>query len=279
MSSSKKNKKVQKKNTSKVARKRVICIVLACISLIGTISVGIIAYDPDNSPTSTSTPSAETWSYGDTDDVFEEAYKRFNTLIVDAGSITSYKDFTPEGIETLETMCQHLSDDAKSIQATLTEKAPPKEYEDVWNDFATCMGEISNLFLSYDPENTGDEISAWLSVAANEFEVLSNEALGLAIDMIEINATITVVTDDFFLNIYNSEYQTIAEYKVTLTGKISNAGNEIISASFEHISGDECKTDYEIAENVVSVSITHPIEGRLLRILTLSEDATFSVSY
>ena len=277
MSSSKKSKELQKKKRQQGARKRVICIVLACISLIGTISVGIIAYDPDNSSTSTSTPSAETWSYGDTDDVFEEAYKRFNTLIVDAGSITSYKDFTPEGIETLETMCQHLSDDAKSIQATLTEKAPPKEYEDAWNAFAACMGEISDLFVSYDPEYTGDEISAWLSVAANEFEVLSNEALELANDMIEINATITVVTDDFFLNIYNSEYQTIAEYKVTLTGKISNAGNEIISVSFEHVSGDECEPDYEIDGNIVSVSITHPTEGRLLRILTLDENGVFSV--
>lgn len=277
MSSSKKNKELQKKKCQQGVRKRAICIVLACISLIGTISVGIIAYDPDNSSTSTSTPSAETWSYGDTDDVFEEAYKRFNTLIVDAGSITSYKDFTPEGIETLETMFQHLSDDAKSIQATLTEKAPPKEYEDVWNDFAACMGQISNLFASYNPEYTGDEISAWLRVTANDFEVLSNEALGLANDMIEINATITVVTDDFFLNIYDSEYQTIAEYKVTLTGKISNAGNEIISVSFEHVSGDECDPDYEIDGNTVSVSITHPTEGRLLRILTLDENGVFSV--
>lgn len=276
MSSSKKSKELQKKKRQQGARKRVICIVLACISLIGTISVGIIAYDPDNSSTSTSTPSAETWSYGDTDDVFEEAYKKFNTLIVDAGSITSYKDFTPEGIETLETMCQHLSDDAKSIQATLTEKAPPKEYEDAWNDFAACMGEISNLFVSYDPEYTGDEISAWLSVAANEFEVLSNEALKLTNDMVEINATITVVTDDFFLNIYNSDYQTVAEYKVTLEGKISNAGNEIIAVSFEHVSGDECEPDYEIDGNAVSVSITHPTEGRLLRILTLDENGVFS---
>ena len=277
MSSSKKNKKARKKNTNKVARKRVICIVLAFISLIGTISVGLIAYDPDNSSTSTSTPSAETWSYGDTDDVFEEAYKRFNTLIVDAGSITSYKDFTPEGIDTLETMYQHLSDDAKSIQATLTEKAPPLEYEDVWNDFAICMGQISDLFASYDPEYTGDEISAWLRVTASEFEVLSNEALKLTNDMVEINATITVVTDDFFLNIYNSDYQTVAEYKVTLEGKISNAGNEIISVSFEHVSGDECEPDYEIDGNTVSVSITHPTEGRLLRILTLDENGVFSV--
>lgn len=276
MSSSKKNKKSQRQKHQQVARKRAICIVLACISLIGTISVGLIAYDPDNSSTTTTVPPAETWSYSDLDDVFEEAYKKFTALIVDVGSLTSYRNFTTEGIKTIEVMCQHLSDDAKAIQATLTEKGPPKEYEDAWNDFATCMGQISDLFASYNPEYTGDEISAWLRITAYKFEVLSNEAFGLANDMVEINATITVVTDDFFLNIYNSEYQTVAEYKVTLTGKISNAGNEIISVSFEHVFGDECETDYEIDGNTVSISITHPTEGSLLRILTLSEDGAFS---
>ena len=213
------------------------------------------------------------------DDAFEEAYKKFTELTVDVNSLTSFQNFTEEDVKTVETMCQYISDDAKAIQTTLLQKAPPIEYEDAWNAFAACMGQISDLFVGYDPEYTNDEIKAWLHIAAYEFESLSNEASSYANDMVEINTTITVVTDDFFLNIYNSEYQTITEYKVMLTGKISNAGNEIISASFEHISGDECTPDYEIAENVVSVSITHPTEGRLLRILTLNEDGTFSVSY
>lgn len=276
MSLSKKNKKSQQKKHQRVARERAICLILACISLIGTISVGLIAYDPDNSSIAPTAPPLERWSYGDADDIFEEAYKKFTTLIVDVGSLTSYKNFTTEGIKTFEAMCQHLSADAKAIQVTLTEKGTPIEYEDAWNDFAICMGKISELFASYDPEYTGDEISAWLRVITYKFEALSNEAFGLANDMVEINATITVVTDDFFLNIYNSEYQTIAEYKVTLTGKISNSGNEIISVSFEHVSGDECETDYEIDGNTVSISITHPTEGSLLRILTLSENGAFS---
>ena len=274
MSSTKKNKNSQ--NRKRKNGIRITCIILACLTLVGVISVGFISYNPNSSSDISTT---ETWSYGDMDDIFEEAYKKFTELTVDVNSLTSFQNLTEEKVDTVETLCQNLSDDAKAIQTTLMQKAPPIEYEDAWSGFAACMGQISDLFAGYDPEYTNDEIKAWLHIAAYEFESLSNEASSYANDMVEINTTITVVTDDFFLNIYNSEYQTITEYKVMLTGKISNAGNESISASFEHISGDECTPDYEIAENVVSVSITHPTEGRLLRILTLNEDGTFSVSY
>ena len=274
MSSTKKNKKSQ--NRKRRNGTRITCIILVCLTLVGVISVGLISYNPDNS---SDISPVETWSYGDLDDVFEEEYKKFTALTIDVNNLASFQNLTEEDIKTVETTCQHISDDAQAIQTALLQKAPPIEYEDAWNGFAACMGQISDLFAGYDPEYSNDEIEAWLRIAAYEFESISNEASDFTNDMMEINATITVVTDDFFLNIYNSEYQTITEYKVTLTGKISDAGNEIISVSFEHISGDECDPDYEIVGNVVSVSITHPTEGRLQRILTLNEDGTFSVSY
>lgn len=258
--------------------KRIICIVLACILLIGTVSVCLIAFAPEDPA-----PPVIRLSYTDAADIFEEAFGKFNTLIVDVNSAIAYyneHNFTAiEDIKTYEAMWQNLSNDAKAIQTTLTENIPPKEYEDVWYAFADCMGLISAAFerdfdTNHDTEYTSIEIADLLREIGSEFGELADKACNLANELEAISATIK--TDYFFLQIYNSEDQIVTKYKVTLAGIVSNTNSEITTVSFELVSGDVCETAYEIKGNAVSVMITHPTEGYLMRIFTLSTSGVFS---
>lgn len=83
------------------------------------------------------------------------------------------------------------------------------------------------------------------------------------------------VSDYFYMQIYNSEDQIVAKYKVTLTGTVSGASREITAVSFSHESGDACETNYEVDGDTAYVTITHPTEGYLLRIVTLNASGSF----
>lgn len=85
------------------------------------------------------------------------------------------------------------------------------------------------------------------------------------------------ISDYFYMQIYNIENQIISKYKVTLTGTVSKTRREITSVSFSCVSGDTCTTEYDIDGNTAYVKITHPIEGELERIFSLSTSGVFSV--
>lgn len=111
------------------------------------------------------------------------------------------------------------------------------------------VGTISVGFITYAPDNTSK------TTYANDEKQAS---------------------DYFYLQIYNSEDQIATKYKITLTGMVSSTSREITSVSFDLVSGDTCETDYDIDGNTVSVTITHPTEGCLVRIFTLSTSGVFS---
>lgn len=80
----------------------------------------------------------------------------------------------------------------------------------------------------------------------------------------------------FYIQIYNSKDQIVSKYKVTLTGAVLSTSRKITSVSFSHVFGDPCETDYDIDGDAAYVTITHPAEGCLARIFTLSESGVFS---
>ncbi len=286
MSLNKKNKKKQqKKQPQPRTGDQLLCFLLAFILFVGAISVGFIANNSDHASLSATQPAVsagDRWTYGDSDDVFEQAFEEFRTLVTDFGNLKAYyndNEFTTaEDNMAYEEMWKNLSDEAKAIQAALTVKCPPKEYGAAWNGFAECMGQISKLLVSFDHEYTAAEIAIWISEASYEFNGLSNKAWEFTNDLLEINKTITEVTDYFFLQIYDSEYQPVTRYKLTLTGMISTTNREIESVAFEHIAGDECELGYEIDGDTVSVMITHSAEGCLLRIFTLNSSGEFTAN-
>ena len=84
------------------------------------------------------------------------------------------------------------------------------------------------------------------------------------------------VTDCFYLQIYDSEDRIVSKYKITLTGTISDRTAEITSVTCINVSGDLCLSDYIIDGATVCVTITHPTEGKLMRIFALDANGKFS---
>lgn len=119
--------------------------------------------------------------------MFQEEFNKFNNVISGVDSAINYyndNDFTTmEDIEAYEAKWESMSDELKMIQSDLTEKRPPKEYEEMWDGFATCMGELSSILAkgtnfntNNDGQYTGDEMTALLREIGDEFVTVSYEA-------------------------------------------------------------------------------------------------------
>ena len=84
------------------------------------------------------------------------------------------------------------------------------------------------------------------------------------------------ISDYFFIQLYNSEDQVAATYKVTLTGMYSGLNSRITDVEVDYESGDKCETSYSVDGNRVVVTITHSTEGYLEKTLILNVNGTFS---
>ncbi len=87
------------------------------------------------------------------------------------------------------------------------------------------------------------------------------------------------VSDDFYMQIRNNKDQIISKYKLTITGVVSrvNSNRYINSMKFTRVSGDTCSTEYDINGYTASVTITHPVEGRLACNVRLGSGGSFTV--
>lgn len=83
------------------------------------------------------------------------------------------------------------------------------------------------------------------------------------------------ISDYFFIQLYDSEDQVVATYKVTLTGSFSGVSSRIDYVEISYESGDECETSYSVDGNKVVVTVTHPTEGVLEKTLVLNANGTF----
>lgn len=128
--------------------------------------------------------------YSEAAKLFDKEFKNFETLIDDVGyTISYYSDSsfaTIDEIKTYESMWQDLSDDANAISASLTAKLPPKEYEEIWNAYVSCMNQLSTIFakgtdldVNHDGTYTGDELQSVTLDIGYEFVDISNEAVEL----------------------------------------------------------------------------------------------------
>ena len=84
------------------------------------------------------------------------------------------------------------------------------------------------------------------------------------------------VTDYFYLQIYDSEDRVVSKYKVTLSGTISDSSSQITSVICSNVSGDPCQAEYTIDDATACITITHPVEGSLMRTFTLEANGTFT---
>lgn len=84
------------------------------------------------------------------------------------------------------------------------------------------------------------------------------------------------ISDYFFIQLYNSEDQVAATYKVILTGMYSGLSSRITDVEVNYESGDKCETSYSVDGNRVIVTITHSTEGYLEKTLILNVNGTFS---
>ena len=84
------------------------------------------------------------------------------------------------------------------------------------------------------------------------------------------------VTDYFYLQIYDSEDQIVSKYKITLIGTISDRSSQIISVRCSNVFGDPCQVEYTIDNTTAYITITHPVEGSLMRTFTLEANGTFT---
>ena len=87
------------------------------------------------------------------------------------------------------------------------------------------------------------------------------------------------VSDYFYMQIYNSNDQVVAKYKITVTGMVSRVSSEryITSIAFSRVSGDTCSTNYSIDGYNATVIITHPQEGYLDAYITLGTGGSFTI--
>lgn len=86
------------------------------------------------------------------------------------------------------------------------------------------------------------------------------------------------VSDVFYLQIYDDNGQIVSIYQVSLTGEVADEC-EILSVTFDCVTGDECETAYRISGSSVAVTVTHPVYGYLTKNIVLDTDGEFSVLF
>ncbi len=126
--------------------------------------------------------------YAEAARLFDKEFENFEILIDEVGyTISYYSDCsfaTIDEIKTYESMWQDLSNDANAISSSLTAKLPPKEYEEIWNAYVSCINQLAALFakgndldVNHDGTYTGDELQNVTLKIGYVFVDISNEAV------------------------------------------------------------------------------------------------------
>ena len=86
-----------------------------------------------------------------------------------------------------------------------------------------------------------------------------------------------VVSDYFYMRIFNNDGTVASKYQIVLRGKVTDAGSEITNLGINYVSGTRCAQDWSVNGNTAYVAITHPALGTMESWFILGEDGVFYI--
>ena len=197
-------------------------------------------------------PATKSISTVEAYNIFEDAINDLQNLVNELLDALEWNHFTSVAeIEEYEALWDDMSEKAKSIQKAFLENTPPPEYKKLWDAFADCMGEISqilakgtNMDVNCDGNYTGPEMSALITEIRGEYAKVANESLDLATEFFESFEEKPVA---------NNSNSGIDNIKTSTCVECGKTASRTYNNPFSGAKEDYCETHYQEIIDIMSM--------------------------